>query len=117
MRSYPEELSTWQRHWGTQADRSVWRTSNRTAVKALELPRNYATELECYRRFKSAKVVKLHGFNVAEFMGNNDSLLILEMRIVTTPLILDFAKSYLDGPADYSEEQLTGMGKILPRAV
>jgi hypothetical protein len=70
----------------------------------LEIDRNYSIELECYQRFKRESVTSIHGFAVPQLLGFDDVLQVIEMRIVTPPFILDFAKAYLDGPADFSEE-------------
>ena len=87
---------------GRGTDGSVWTSNNDSAVKALERQKNYRTELECYQRFKNRRIKSILGFSVPELIGWNDDLWIIEMRIVTPPFILDFAKSYLDQPADYS---------------
>jgi hypothetical protein len=52
-----------------------------------------------------------------ELMGFNDDLSVIEMRIVTPPFILDFAKAWLDRPADFTPEQMEdwdqeGAGKV-----
>ncbi len=70
----------------------------------MELEKNYSIELECYQRLKAANVVSLQGFAVPQLIASNDRLLIIEMRIVTAPYILDFAKSHLDARPDFSNE-------------
>ncbi len=89
---------------GHGTDGTVWRTARKTAVKALQLEKNYRTELECYQRFKQRRVTTLDGFAVPELVGYDDALMIVEMRIVTAPFILDFAKAWLDRPADYADD-------------
>jgi len=88
---------------GHGTDGSVWASSRKTAVKALERGHNYEIELECYRRFRTARVSKIHGFSVPHLIGNHDALWIIEMRIVTPPFILDFAKAWLDEPPEFEE--------------
>ncbi len=88
---------------GHGTDGSVWRTGNKTAVKALEHPKNYTTELTCYQRFASNRVTNIQGFSIPQLIGHDDRLLVIEMRIVTAPYILDFAKAYLDRRPDYPE--------------
>jgi hypothetical protein len=39
-------------------------------------------------------------------MGLNDSLLIVEMRLVTPPYLLDFGKAYLDSAPEYPAESM-----------
>jgi hypothetical protein len=91
---------------GHGTDGYVWRSNRKTAVKALERQHNYAIELECYQRFKSHGITKIHGLSVPRLVGFSDTLWIIEIGIVTAPYILDFAKSWLDGPADYTPEML-----------
>ena len=85
-------------------DGSVWTSNRKTAVKAIEREHNYTTELECYQRFKEHRVTRIQGFSVPELIGFDDDLWIVEMRIVTPPFILDFAKAHLDRPHEFSEE-------------
>jgi hypothetical protein len=92
---------------GDGEDGSVWKSSRKTAVKALERERNYGIELECYQRFKENKITTIQGFSVPQLIGFDDKLWIIEMGIVTAPYILDFAKSWLDRPADYTDETLS----------
>ncbi|HWA97076.1 MAG TPA: hypothetical protein VG713_01225 [Pirellulales bacterium] len=90
---------------GHGTDGSVWRSSRETAVKALKLEHNYHIELTCYQRLAAAGVVKLLRFAVPQLIGSNDDLLVIEMRIVTAPYVLDFAKAYLDERPDFSAEK------------
>ncbi len=48
----------------------------------------------------------MQGFAIPELIGHNDSLLVIEMRIVAPPFLLDFAKAYLDQRPDFSETTL-----------
>ena len=91
---------------GHGTDGSVWRSDRKTAVKALYRQHNYSLESECYQRFAKHKVTNIRGFSVPELIGLNDDLWIVEMRIVTPPFILDFAKVTLDRPPDFSPEVL-----------
>lgn len=81
----------------------MWQSSAKTAVKALSLWKNYDTEVNCYEIFKSKNIVVLDGFAVPEFLGCNDDLQVFEMRIVTPPFILDFAKSRIGRPMEFEE--------------
>jgi hypothetical protein len=86
--------------------RAVWKTDRATAVKAFERQANYTIELECYKRLTSAGVTAFGRFSVPRLVGFNDELWIIEIEIVFPPFIIDFAKSYLDSPPDYSPEVL-----------
>lgn len=89
---------------GHGTDGSVWRTSHHSAVKALVLEKLFITELECYQRFKAQGITKIRGFSVPMLLGASAALLVIEMKIVTPPYILDFAKAHLDQPAEFSQE-------------
>lgn len=89
---------------GFGQDGYVWKTNRKTAVKAIERRHNYTVELECYQRFKQRRISKLHGFSIPQLIDHDDELQIIEIRIVTAPYLLDFAKAWLDRPADYSED-------------
>ncbi len=84
----------------------MWKTSRKTAVKSLGRERNYGVEIECYQRFKANKITKLQGFSVPQLVNFDDSLWVIEMGIVSAPFILNFAKCWLDRPADYTPEIL-----------
>ena len=87
-------------------DGSVWTSSRKTAVKALSREPNYRIEKECYQRFKAENVRNIQRFAVPELIGSNDALLVVEMRIVSPPYFLDFAKAWLDAPPEFSPETL-----------
>jgi len=92
---------------GHGSDGSVWKSSVLSAVKALYAPKNYANELESYKRLKAAGILKLCGFFVPELVGFNDELMVIEMSIVEPPYLLDFGKVYIDHPPPYhNDEQL-----------
>lgn len=78
-----------------------------TAVKALARADLYGRELACYRRLAERGVggpVQVCGHNVPQLLGHDDELLIVEMRIVPKPYVLDFAGAYLDDPPEFPEE-------------
>jgi hypothetical protein len=91
---------------GKGQDGCVWKTSRKTAVKVFERQHGYDTELECYQRFMANKVIRIQGFSVPQLVGFSHDLQVIEMGIVAPPFILDFAKAWLDRPADYSQEAL-----------
>ena len=85
-------------------DGTVWKSNRRTAVKALLREDNYRNELRCYQRFSDEKVTNIYGFAVPQLIGHDDALKIIEMKIVTPPYILDFAKVWIDATPDYPPE-------------
>jgi hypothetical protein len=90
---------------GHGSDGSVWRSSTPTAVKALYYEKNYANELESYRRLKRAGVQQINGFFVPILEDSDDSLYIVEMSIVQPPYLLDFGKVYIDVPPPYHDDE------------
>jgi hypothetical protein len=95
----------WQSPLGLGTDGAVWKSSRKTAVKALERERNYRIELECYQRLYDADVTRVCGFAVPKLIGFHDDFQIIEMDIVSPPFVLDFAKCWLDTPPEFSDKQ------------
>lgn len=91
---------------GFGQDGYVWKSNRKTAVKAIERQSNYISELTCYQRFKEHGITKLHGLSIPQLIDHDDELQVVEMRIVTAPYLLDFAKAWIDKPADFSDETL-----------
>jgi hypothetical protein len=91
---------------GSGTDGAVWKSNRETAVKVFERQANYTIELECYKRLATAGVTAIGRFSVPRLIGYDDELWVLEITIVEPPFIIDFAKSYLDRPPDYSAEVL-----------
>src|SRR5438105_4271573 len=89
---------------GHGTDGSVWKSSRKTAVKVLYHTINYTKERTCYQRFAASGVIKLLSFSVPQLVGFNDSLQVVEMKLVNAPFILDFAKAYIDSSPDFSAE-------------
>ena len=77
-----------------------------SAVKVHEQPAAYARERDVYLRLQENEITLIRGCNVPELVGFDDKLLVIEMRIVTRPFVLDFAGAYLDHAPDFSEEVL-----------
>ena len=73
------------RRLGYGNDGAVWQTHQWTAVKAFERMQNYRTELECYQRFRTAKVTIIRGFEVPQLVDFDDELAVVEMSTVKPP--------------------------------
>ena len=76
----------------------------RSAVKVHEREIDYRRERDIYLRLKERGIEKIRNCAVPGLIGYDDELLIIEMTIVTTPYVLDFAGAYLDWKPDFSEE-------------
>lgn len=87
-------------------DGAVWETSRGSALKIEERDSGYQRELAAYLRLRQQSVLSIAGFTVPQLLDFDDDLLAIEMTIVFPPCVLDFAKSYLDRPPDFSPEVL-----------
>ena len=87
-------------------DGTVWKSNRQSAIKAFEQQIKYDREKECYQRFARNNVTAILGLAVPQLLNTNDDLLIVEMRLVTPPYLLDFAKAYLDQPPVFPVETM-----------
>ncbi len=92
------------RFLGDGNDGAVWETNRKTAVKVLERPDSNQRERDAYLRLKDRGVFQIEGFAVPKLIDRHDTLQVVEMTIVFPPCILDFAKSYVDHPPEFSAE-------------
>jgi hypothetical protein len=76
----------------------------RSAVKVNEREVDFRRERDVYLRLKELGVEKIRDCAVPGLIAYDDELLIIEMSVVTTPYVLDFAGAYLDWKPDFSEE-------------
>lgn len=94
------------RSLGFGNDGAVWETSRGSAVKVEERQLGYDRELATYLRLKQNHVMEINGFTIPRLLDHADDLLAIEMTMVFPPCLLDFAKSYLDQPPDFTPEVL-----------
>jgi len=88
-------------------DGAVWATSLGTALKVYERENNYSRELACYERLFETRTYSIGRFKLPTLIDCESDLLALEMTTVKPPYLLDFGKSYLDQPPDFSAEVLS----------
>jgi hypothetical protein len=86
---------------GSGIDGYVWRTSRRSALKLCEREKSFREEVESYQRLQNAKVNRILGFAVPGLIDFDDSLMAIEISVVSPPFLLDFGKVYLDAPPPY----------------
>lgn len=86
---------------GSGIDGYVWRTSRRSALKLCERNKSFQEEVESYRRLHEGKVGRIHGFAVPRLIDCDESLMAIEISVVSPPFLLDFGKVYLDSPPPY----------------
>jgi hypothetical protein len=85
-------------------DGAVWTSNRKSAVKAFERPGNYYNEIGCYQRFRDHDVKSIRGLSVPQLMGYDEGLLVIEMRLVSPPFLLDFGKAHLDVPPRFPRD-------------
>lgn len=76
---------------------------NRSAIKVHKEREPYLRECRAYRILASRGVIAIEGFNLPQFLGADDELLVIEMTIVERPFVLDFAGAYLERP-EFSDD-------------
>jgi len=96
-----------QKPLGAGTDGSVWPTNRKSAIKVLELEKNYLQELRCYQRLKERGVEEIDGLDIPRLIDFDDSLLVIEIDIVDPPYLLDFGKAYLDESSPFTNEELS----------
>lgn len=92
---------------GAGTDGSVWPTNRKSAVKVLELEKNYLQERRCYQRLLEQNVERIDGLAVPKLIDFDDSLLVVEMEFVYPPYLLDFGKAYLDESSPFTKAELS----------
>jgi hypothetical protein len=91
---------------GAGIDGRVWATMRKSAVKVFEREHNYRLELQSYQRLRDANVKTIRDFHVPQLIDNDDTLLVIEMTIVSPPFILDFGKVHFDRKPEFPAETL-----------
>jgi hypothetical protein len=74
------------------------------AIKVLRWDEAYLPEKLAYERLKKLGVSRVLDFNVPQLVGSEDALRVIEMTIVKTPFVLDFAGAHLDARPEFSGE-------------
>ena len=74
-------------------------------------------ELECrvYQRLREEKTTRILGFNVPQLLSIDEEFRAIEMTIVRSPFLLDFAHTHLDEAPDFSEDVLRQWRKTKPK--
>lgn len=93
---------------GYGKDGLVYSTKSMTVVKGLLFSECYVHERDAYRRLEELGVIKIKGwFSIPKLIRYDDARLIIEMRQVTPPYIIDFAGAGLGKPLhEFDEETL-----------
>src|SRR4051812_231907 len=74
------------------------------AVKVHLYSDRFRREVAVYRRLEEKEVGRVLGFNLPQFLGADEALMVIEMTIVERPFVLDFASAHLDAQPEFSAE-------------
>ena len=89
---------------GAGYDGNVFATDRPSAIKVLHWREQYEKERDVYVRLRQHEVQVVAGCHIPRLIEFDDSLLIVEMAIVSPPYVLDFAGAYLDRRPDFPPE-------------
>lgn len=76
-----------------------------SVLKGHHRKESYWAERDCYIRLRECDIHEVNGFQVPEFLGHDEELLVIEMSLVSPPFIVDFASAHLDEPPDWIEDE------------
>jgi hypothetical protein len=91
---------------GFGKDGLVYATESATAVKVYYSHVPFRNELACYLRLRELQVREVLGHSIPTLLAWDEELLVLEMKVVQPPYILDFASARLDIPPDFPDDVL-----------
>jgi hypothetical protein len=76
------------------------------AVKFHREERPFERECCVYQRLREEQITRILGFNVPQLLSIDEEFRAIEMTIVRSPFLLDFADALLDEAPDFSEDVL-----------
>jgi hypothetical protein len=76
------------------------------AVKFHREQRPFERECSVYQRLRENQTTRILGFNVPQLLRIDEEFRAIEMTIVRSPFLLDFADARLDEAPDFSEDVL-----------
>lgn len=92
---------------GYGKDGLVYSTTAMTVVKGLKFQEGYERERNVYQHLERNGILKIKGFAIPKLVRFDDDRLIIEMRQVAPPFIIDFASAGLGRPLfEYDENTL-----------
>ena len=68
--------------------------------------RAFELEYRVYQRLHEEQTTRILGFNVPQLLRIDEEFRAIEMTVVRSPFLLDFADARLDEPPDFSEDVL-----------
>jgi len=90
---------------------TVFAAQNKTkpgffAVKFHLEQRPFERECSVYQRLREEQTTRILGFNVPQLLNIDEEFRAIEMTIVRSPFLLDFADAHLDEAPDFNEDVL-----------
>ncbi len=79
-------------------------TSRKTAIKSLNNLALYRQERDVYLHLKAKNTSNVKGFQIPQFIADDDNLWVIEMTLVSPPFVLDFAGASLLRKTDFEPE-------------
>lgn len=76
------------------------------AVKFHLEQRPFERECRAYQRLREQQITRILGFNVPQLLSIDEEFRAIEMTIVRSPFLLDFADARLDETPDFGEDVL-----------
>jgi hypothetical protein len=76
------------------------------AVKFHREWRPFEQEYRVYQRLREKQTTRILGFNVPQLLSIDEEFRAIEMTIVRSPFLLDFADAHLDEAPDFTEDVL-----------
>ena len=76
------------------------------AVKFHREQRPFELECRVYQRLREEQITRILGLNVPQLLRIDEEFRAIEMTIVRSPFLLDFADAHLDEAPDFSEDVL-----------
>jgi hypothetical protein len=89
---------------GAGKDGAVYQTRSGSAVKVHSRLDSYEAERDVYLRLLQRGITDICGLAVPVLFNFEDDLRVLEMQVVSSPYLVDFASAWLDKPPDFSQE-------------
>lgn len=95
-----------ERLLGFGREARVFSTSVNSAIKVHDDPLSFERELLCYLRLTSAGVKSVLGHRVPRLIDADETLMVIEMSVVSRPFVLDFGAARLDSAPEFPPDVL-----------
>jgi hypothetical protein len=93
------------KYLGGGTDGDVWATNGDTAIKCCTREDGYLAELASYETLAHHGIDSIDECVIPRLVSHDDTMLVIELEIVSPPYILDFGKVHFR-PPDFSPETM-----------